>query len=188
MAMPTPEVAFYTADMVRAIIDESRPSPRYETVYGELLVTPSPGVSHQIVVARLFQELYTYCRRERAGHAFLSPADVSWGRRDVLVQPDIFVVDLAEARALDWQGITRLLLAVEVLSPSSHRADRFTKRRLYQDMRTPHYWLVDIDQQAVEVWEPDDILPTVIHGELPWTLEGATQALTIDLEELFAPL
>lgn len=188
MAMPMPELGFYTAEMVRELIDETRPSPRYETVYGELLVTPSPSVPHQLVVVRLFHELYTYCKRERTAHAFLSPADVSWGRRDVLVQPDIFVVDLEEARALDWQRITRLLLAVEVISPSSGRADRFTKRRLYQEMRTPLYWIVDLEQRAVEVWEPDDMLPTVMRDALTWSPAGATEPLTIDLEELFAPL
>jgi hypothetical protein len=41
---------FHRAEMVRALIDESRPAPRYETVYGELLVTPSPGLWHQELV------------------------------------------------------------------------------------------------------------------------------------------
>jgi Uma2 family endonuclease len=51
---------------------------------------------------------------------------------DTLVQPDVFVVLLAEARTLTWSNVTTLLLAIEVLSPSSVRADRFTKRHLFR--------------------------------------------------------
>jgi hypothetical protein len=46
MAAPT----YYTADMVRALPDDRN---RYETVHGELLVTPAPRFWHQIVVERL---------------------------------------------------------------------------------------------------------------------------------------
>ena len=41
------------------------------------------------------------------------------------------------------------MLAVEVLSPSSVRADRFTKRRLYQAQQVPLYWVVDADAGSV---------------------------------------
>ena len=34
-------VTYYTADMVRALPDDGK---RYETVHGELLVTPAPSV------------------------------------------------------------------------------------------------------------------------------------------------
>ncbi len=45
MGMAAP--VYYTADMVRAMPDDGN---RYEVVYGELLVTPSPRPWHQIVV------------------------------------------------------------------------------------------------------------------------------------------
>ena len=40
-------LTYYTADMVRALPDDGH---RYETVHGELLVTPAPGLEHQYVV------------------------------------------------------------------------------------------------------------------------------------------
>ena len=73
------------------------------------------------------------------GHALLAPGDISWGP-DTLVQPDVFVVPLEQARTLDWSRIQDLLLVAEVLSPSSARADRFTKRIEYQRRRVPVYW------------------------------------------------
>ena len=73
------------------------------------------------------------CLHPSAEPSFIlsAPADISWGP-DILVQPDLFVVDRTEARTLDWTRMQTLLLAVEVLSPSTARYDRFTKRRLYQ--------------------------------------------------------
>ena len=143
MAAPT----FYTAEMVRALPDDGN---RYETVHGELLVTPAPRAMHQRIVTRLTVALSRYTERVPIGEVFISPADISWDA-DVLVQPDVFVVDISEARTLDWSKMQHLLLAVEVLSPSSLRADRFTKRRLYQEVGVPVYWVVDPEACEVEV-------------------------------------
>jgi Uma2 family endonuclease len=43
-----------------------------------------------------------------------------------------------------------LLLAVEILSPSSVRADRFTKRRLYQE-GVSLYWVIDAHAAMAEI-------------------------------------
>ena len=47
MGMVAP--VYYTADMVRALPDDGK---RYETVHGELLVTPAPRAWHQEVLQR----------------------------------------------------------------------------------------------------------------------------------------
>jgi Uma2 family endonuclease len=147
MALPI----YYTAEMVRALPDDGN---RYEVVHGELLVTPALRSWHQEVIGRLYVQLRGYLERERVGHALFSPADISLSD-DTLVQPDLFVVPLEEARTLDWRQFRHLLLVVEVLSPSSTRADRFAKRRWYQEIRVPVYWIVDGDERQVEVWTPE---------------------------------
>ena len=186
--MGMPATPYYTADMVRELTDEDRHWPRYETVYGELLVTPAPRWMHQEVVGRIFFALRAYLDRERAGHVVMSPADVSWGLPDVLVQPDVFVVPIEQARGFDWRRIRDLLLAVEVLSPSSVRADRFTKRRLYQERGVPLYWLIDADAQVAEVWTPADRFPRVEREALVWVPEGTGAPFVLPLAELLQPL
>jgi Uma2 family endonuclease len=156
-------------------------------VHGELLVTPAPRALHQIVLQRLLLALGNYLERERVGLLLASPADISWGP-DILVQPDLFVVDLAEARTLDWRRMRTLLLAVEILSPSSVRADRFTKRRLYQEQGVATYWLVDPDARVVEVWTPDATFPTVEQERLTWRPVAAREAFSLAIEELFRPV
>jgi Uma2 family endonuclease len=177
---------FYTADMVRTL-NERSPSngPRYETVHGELLVSPAPRMWHQEVAFRLAVALRTYLDREHAGHVFMAPADVSWGLPDVLAQPDVFVIPTEETQGWEWKRIRHLLLAVEVLSPSSVRADRFTKRRLYQEQGTPVYWIIDADMRAAEVWTPTDSMPRIERERLVWQPAGASEPLTVSLGELF---
>jgi Uma2 family endonuclease len=142
---------------------------------------------HQLVVQRLTTALAQHLEREHLGQVFFSPADISWAS-DVLVQPDVFVADLAEAHARDWHSIRHLLLAVEVLSPSPVRADRFTNRRCYQEMGIPVYWLVDPDGGQVEIWRPGDTLPGLKRGRLTWTPEGTEQPFVLELRDLFKPI
>ncbi len=180
MAAPT----YFTADMVRAMPDDGN---RYETVHGELLVTPVPQLWHQEIVSRLHIAAHEYLKVYPVGHVLHSPADISWGD-DTLVQPDLFVADLEQVRTLDWREVKTLLLVIEVLSPSTARYDRFTKRRLYQEVEIPNYWIVDPDRRLVELWTPDRELPDIERGEVTWHPAGAAQAFTINLEELFRPI
>jgi Uma2 family endonuclease len=182
MGMAAP--AYYTADMVRALPDDGN---RYETVHGELLVTPAPQAPHQLVVVRLAYALAGYLERHPVGQVFTAPADISW-TSDVLVQPDVFVVRLDEARTLEWVRMRTLLLAIEVLSPSTTRFDRFTKRRLYQEVGVPLYWIVDGAQGAVEVWSPDTESPATERARLHWHPAGAIAPFTLPLANLFRPV
>ena len=73
----------------------------------------------------------------------------------------------------------------EILSPSSLRADRFTKRRLYQEQRVAAYWVADIDHQQVEVWTPEALFPAVERERLTWRHPDAATACTVELKTLF---
>jgi len=182
MRMPAP--VYYTADMVRALPDDGN---RYEVVYGELLVTPAPRLWHQKLVVRLTHALGAYLEREPAGVLLAAPADISWGQ-DVLVQPDVFVVPLEEARTLTWSRVRTLLLVAEVLSPSTAANDRFLKRLRYRQAGVPLYWVVDGDERAVEIWTPSDDFPAVERERLVWHPPGATEPFALALEELFRPI
>lgn len=180
MAVPV----YYTAEMVRALPSDGN---RYEVVHGELLVTPSPRLLHQRMVRRLLVAIDRYVLDQRVGEVLAAPADISWAP-DTLLQPDVFVVPLAEARTLQWTAIRHLLLVIEVLSPSTTRADRFAKRVAYQDAGVPLYWIVDADQGTVEIWTPGATMPVIERERLVWHPAGATRAFTLELTELFRPV
>lgn len=174
----------YTVDQVLAFPDDGN---RYELVDGELLVTPAPAFRHQKVVIELCMRIGPYLKRH-AGLAELciSPADISWDREQ-LVQPDLFVVPAGEVTS-SWTSVRTLLLAVEVISPSSARGDRLTKRRLYQRQGVATYWIVDPDARLVEVWHPEDHRPEIVTDALKWRVTPDAEELVIDLAELFKSL
>jgi len=175
---------YYTVDILDQLPDDGN---RYEVVYGELLVTPAPRWNHQELVARLFLPIHRYLERFPFGHLVMSPADVRWGQ-DTGVQPDLFVVPKAVARTMDWRQIRELLLVIEVLSPSTRRADRFTKRRRYQEAGVPVYWIVDPEAHAIEVWTPEATFPTVEKATAVWAPAEAGESLQVDIPELFRPI
>jgi Uma2 family endonuclease len=184
MGMPMALDRIYTADEVRAFPEDGN---RYELVWGELLVSPTPRALHQLVVERLSAVLRAYCEKERAFFAWSQSADISWGP-DTLVNPDTFVVPRTDAATLDWRRMTRLYLAVEVLSPSSVKHDRFGKRKLYQVQGVEETWVVDADEHFVEVWTRDATFPTKETDRLVWTPPGARTPCVIELAPLFAPI
>ena len=182
--MGMPEIltpVYWTADMARLLPDDGN---RYEVVYGELLVTPSPRLWHQQLVGRLHVALANYLETHPVGVVLASPADISWGP-DVLVQPDVFVVPTEQAGTLEWTAIRDLLLVAEVLSPSNPSHDRFIKRRRYQEARVPLYWIVDGDARQVEVWTPDDLFPRIERDRLTWQPGVVADPFTLSAQELF---
>ncbi|NIN10140.1 MAG: hypothetical protein GTN62_01665 [Gemmatimonadales bacterium] len=174
----------YTVEEVLAFPEDGN---RYELVHGELLVTPAPAPPHQKVLSRLTALVEDYLAHHASeGVVFPAPADISWGEHK-LVQPDLFVVPPAEASG-DWRTYRTLLLAVEILSRSSGRADRVIKRQLYQEQKVATYWIVDPDAGVVEVWHPNDERPEIVSEMLKWQVTDEAPELTIDLAELFRDL
>jgi Uma2 family endonuclease len=188
MGMPAVRRHWTTAN-VRALIDESPTAwPRYELIDGELLVTPSPGSSHGTAVTELTAILFDYLRRERVGVLFLSPSDLEL-RPGTITQPDLFIVPVGneppEWGEGGWSDVGSLLLAIEIISPSSVRTDRITKRDYYLDVGVPDYFIVDVDARIIEWWTQRQDTPRVLRDELAWHPIGAQTALTIRLPEFF---
>lgn len=160
---------------------------RYEVVYGELLVTPSPLTRHQAVVTRLLLLLGEYLRSINSLDAlYTGPVDFFHGE-DVYVQPDIVVV-YPEEISRNWRTMKRWRLTVEVLSPSSTRGDRLVKRPAYQAAGVETYWIVDSGRATVEVWHPGDSAPGIQTRQLTWRFEERSPELVVDLAALFAGL
>jgi Uma2 family endonuclease len=174
----------YTADEVLAFPSDGN---RYEVVDGELLVTPSPAQRHEIVRTRLVGKLFQYLEPyEKIAMGFAAPADIIWSTHEY-VQPDILVVPRNEVTG-DWRDCRTLLLAIEIISPSSARGDRLKKRALYQRRGVATYWVVDPDAQLIEVWHPDDTRPEIIADVARWRLAPDLPEMVVDLAKLFAEL
>ena len=182
MAMPAQHTE-WTVEMVRGLPDDGN---RYEVIDGELFVTPAPGIVHQRAVVELLDLVRPYVRAHGIGEALVSPADVVVYGPHKFVQPDLFVLPLVNGAPIRaWTEVGRLLLAVEVLSPSTEHTDRGRKRILYKDKAVPQYWIVDTDARAVERWHIDDSPLEILTDSLRWQPDHDAPPLDVDLPGYF---
>lgn len=171
----------WTLDEVYALPDDGN---RYELIDGELFVTPAPSYVHQRVAGRLSRLLGSYA--DAVGiDVLMAPFEIRIeGPGEV--QPDLVAfpvpTDPASTRFVD---VTSLVLAVEILSPSTARVDRHRKRRLYQRNGVPEYWIVDAANRLIERWRPTDVEPDVFTDSMSWKVPAAAESLRIDLLAFF---
>jgi len=181
--MPALEPHYWTAAEVRELPDDGK---RYECIDGELLVTPSPRYNHQYTVLELAVLLRPYVQGHSLGDLAISPSDVEI-EPSTLVQPDVFVgVSRDGNKIRNWSEIGSLLLAVEVLSPSTAQHDRVVKRRFYQRAGVGEYWIADNDSRVIERWIGREERPEIAAVELMWTPKPGIEPLRIDVAAMFA--
>ncbi|HKT09067.1 MAG TPA: Uma2 family endonuclease [Gemmatimonadaceae bacterium] len=172
----------WTSDMVHHLPDDGN---RYEVVDGALLVSRAPESPHRRAIQRLFLLLYPYLAAHGIGTAIWAPAEVEFDSEN-LVGPDLFVVPFVDGREPhSWAETDRLILAVEVLSPSTNDVDRLVKRRLYQRRHVPEYWMVDLDVRTIERWRPEDTHPAIAADRLDWQPRPSAPPLKINVIAYF---
>lgn len=180
MAMPAPSTE-WTLEMLHALPDDGK---RYELIDGELLVSPSPSRVHQRVAAELHLALSPWARR----HGFevcIAPSEIVFSPTRAL-QPDLFVVPYVNGTWIrDARDLAQLVLAVEVVSPSTARQDRVIKKRVFMEHGVAEYWIVDPDGRTVERWRQGEARPEILDTTLSWTPPGGAATLDTDLVELF---
>jgi Uma2 family endonuclease len=121
-----------------------------EYINGEIIMAPTPTVTHQAILRNLSFALHEFVKRAAAGSIFFSPLDVVLPSGDV-VQPDAFFLTNEEMEQV--RGAKRVhgapSLAVEILSPGSIKHDTLTKRNLYEQNRVREYWIVDPEAKTI---------------------------------------
>lgn len=183
MAMPSqvPDLD-WTVERALALPDDGM---RYEVLDGELFVTPSPTWGHQSAIEALILRVAPYVRHHGLGWARCAPADITFSARR-LVQPDLFVVPArTEGPPASWEQVKALLLVVEVISPSTARADRYRKRTIYQSESVGEYWIIDAGQRLIERWRPGDVEPEIVTETLEWVPREGVEPLVVRLTEFF---
>jgi len=125
---------------------------RYEIIEGELFVSRSPGLTHQMVLTNLIFLIRVFLRTNPIGTVVSTPGLVLSNYSGVI--PDL-VFFLHEQRETIITG-ERLTgppdLVIEIVSPGSAniRRDRIAKLQLYAKHGVPEYWIVDPKKMSVE--------------------------------------
>jgi Uma2 family endonuclease len=125
---------------------------RYEIIEGELFVSCSPGLTHQIVSSNLIFLLRSFLETDPIGVVVPAPGLILSNYTGVI--PDL-VFFLNEQRDAIITG-ERLTgppdLVIEIVSPGSTniRRDRMVKLQLYAKHGVPEYWIVDPKRMSLE--------------------------------------
>jgi Uma2 family endonuclease len=151
---------------------------RYEILEGELTVTPAPSTKHQSASANLFKLLSRHIDDRNLGKLFYAPVDLILDPTTIL-QPDLLFVFSAHQQIITERAIEGVPdLIVEILSPTTSRTDRVTKAQIYARHSVPIYWIVDPDEESVEIYRLEgDVF------RLEVTLQGATPTIAPPFKE-----
>jgi Uma2 family endonuclease len=135
----------FTREDLDAMPDDGR---RYELLDGAIVMSPSPGLSHQRIALRLAIMLDEVTRNTEF-EAVIAPWDVEFGLS--VLEPDVVV---ARRDAMHEKGVDGVpLLVVEVASPSTRRLDTTAKISVYEQSGVQQYWLVDPAKPSARVLE-----------------------------------
>jgi len=178
-----PATSRWTVELVDQLPEDGN---RHEVIHGRLFVTPAPSFVHQFLLQELDARLWNYLQANPVGT--VSPAPTGVQVDDFTqVEPDLLVVPLIQGKIPRSLPVPpRLLLAIEILSPSTKSQDRLEKRDLYLEMNVPEYWIVDPDAKAVERWRPGMTAPEILRDRIEWLPEAGRPPWTVDLVALFA--
>lgn len=161
---------------------------RRQLLEGELHLTPSPNLDHQLIVGGVYRALFAHAHAHELGVVLVAPFDVILDEHNV-VQPDVLFVARSRRRLLTQRGVQGPPdLVVEMLSPSNAELDRTTKLTIYQRHGVAHYWLLDPATRLLEelVLAPTGyVVRSRLEGGVPFT-PALFPDLTIDLSTIWA--
>ncbi len=124
----------------------------YELLDGELMQKSAPSPFHQELSGNLYTFLRAFIQEKQiGGKIFYSPIDVFLNEYNA-PQPDLVFVSAAKQHLITNDSIMGVPdLAVEIVSPSSVRRDRYQKRDIYERFGIPEYWIAEWETQSIEV-------------------------------------
>jgi Uma2 family endonuclease len=119
-----------------------------ELIRGELVMSPSPRPSHQIVVVEL-AALFLGIAKRSGGFAVCAPADVVLAD-DTILQPDVLYIAKPRRSIVGDRINGPPDVVVEILSAGNERRDRVAKLDAYARYEVPEFWIVDYQAEVID--------------------------------------
>jgi Uma2 family endonuclease len=139
------------------------------------------------VAANLGTLLRELVRRNRLGIILWAPTDVVLSPETV-VQPDILFVSNERRGIITEPNVSGAPdLVVEILSPGTAERDRELKLNLYARYGVREYWIVDPEDETVEVMELGPEGPLDVRRYDAGSVESRLlPGLSVTLDDIFA--
>ena len=180
--MTNPRIKFTVKDYM-----STPDGKRYQLLDGEIVPALSPTTRHQTILGRLSIALHEAVTANQLGRVWVAPLDVVLSDPDV-AQPDLFFVSNARENIVTEANIQGAPdLVVEILSPATAQYDREYKMTLYSRHGVREYWLVDPEEDMVEVWTESEtgLVLTATYQQTDTLASPLLEGLNIPLEVLF---
>lgn len=125
---------------------------RCELIENTICMEPTPTFYHQNLSGRLEKLLTAFVDSNSLGYIIHAPLDVVLSENTVL-QPDIMFISNEQVGQIKTHFHGAPALVIEILSPSTAKYDRTTKKDIYEKFGVNEYWIVDQENKLIEVFE-----------------------------------
>lgn len=124
----------------------------YELINGNIVKKQAPSPQHQEASGNIHAAMHAFIKANQLGKCYTAPIDVFFDKYNN-TQPDILFIKKDRQFIITKNGIEgHPDLIVEVISPSSVRHDKVSKKALYLQFGVSEYWLVDPIYHTVEIY------------------------------------
>jgi Uma2 family endonuclease len=150
MGVPTIDTGPMTVEEFYAFTDARPDEEKWELIDGEPILNAAPSTRHQLIIKNLVIGLGVRERELNAPWTVLPELGVRVSNTN-RPEPDVLVIS-SDVRSLDPQqrDVSNVIVAFEVLSPSTKARDLRWKRTAYTSLASLTHYIV-IAQDAVEV-------------------------------------
>lgn len=134
---------------------------KYELIEGEIYMSRAPSLTHQITLQNFQMAVGSFLANHPIGIVVPGPG-IIFDEFNGVIPDGVFFCNERRAEIASGDRLNGAPeLVIEIISPGSEneRRDRVLKRRLYGRFGVKEYWLVDLIERSVEVYElrPDGL-------------------------------
>lgn len=138
---------------------------RIELIDGVIYDMTAPTATHQSAAGEIYRQIANFILDNKGKcRPFISPIDVQLDcDNKTMVQPDVIIVCNTDI-IIDRCVFGAPDFVLEVLSPSTRKKDCVKKLDKYMEAGVREYWMVDMKQKKVVVYQFDSETYPVIYG------------------------
>jgi Uma2 family endonuclease len=185
VGVPIIDIGPMTVDEFYAFTDTRPDEEKWELIDGEPILNAAPSDMHQWIVRNVVVALANRERELKAPWAVLPGLGVRVSEKD-RPEPDVLVIPSEHRRPDRRRDRDDVIVAFEVLSPSTEGRDLRWKRTAYTSLRSlTHYIAIAQDAVEVIVFARDDDFEERRIRSLDKTIELRSLGISLPVAEIY---
>lgn len=186
VGVPVIDTGPMTVEEFYAFTDSRPDEEKWELIDGEPILNAAPSQMHQLIIRNVIVALTIRERELNAPWMVLPELGVRVSKTD-RPEPDVVVIP-SDHRSVDPGGrdVSNVIVAFEVLSPSTEGRDLRWKRRAYTGLPSlTHYIVIAQDAVEVTVFARDDDFAERRIRSLDKTIELRSLGISLPMAEIY---